>query len=67
VRFVSPLVGHAVGDQGTLVATRDGGVTWTVLPTGAKAGFGAVFFRDEQTAVSTGTNGSILATATGGR
>ncbi len=36
------------------------------MPTGAKAGLGAVFFLDEQTGWISGTNGSILATATGG-
>ena len=46
--------------------TRDGGATWSLVPTGAKAGLGAVFFLDEQTGWISGTNGSILATATGG-
>ena len=67
VRFVSARVGHAVGNEGTLILTRDGGATWSVVPTGAKAGLGAVFFLEEQTGWIGGSNGSILATATGGQ
>ncbi|MEO6362598.1 MAG: YCF48-related protein [Caldimonas sp.] len=66
VRFVGN-VGHAVGDRGTDLVSRDGGATWTLQPTGSQAWLRTTFFVDEQTGWTAGGNGSILATATGGR
>jgi len=66
VRFISSRLGHAVGEGGVQLATRDGGLTWTVVPTRMQTSLQAVFFVDEQTGWMAGRNGSILATATGG-
>lgn len=66
VRFAGQ-VGHAVGEGGTDLVSRDGGATWALLPTGAQTWLRTTFFVDEQTGWAAGGNGSILATATGGR
>jgi photosystem II stability/assembly factor-like uncharacterized protein len=67
VRFVSATTGYAVGELGTVLATRDGGLSWTVLGTGVRANLQAVYFVDEQTGWIVGDNGNILATVSGGR
>jgi photosystem II stability/assembly factor-like uncharacterized protein len=40
--------GWAVGGAGTILATTDGGVTWTPQDTGTDADFGSVFFLDTE-------------------
>ena len=67
VRFVSATVGHAVGDQGTVLVTRDGGVTWNRQESGIAQHLRAVFFVDEMSGWASGLAGTIVATATGGR
>lgn len=67
VRFLNAGVGHAVGDGGAQLVTRDGGLTWSVDATPTQMSLRAAFFIDEQTGWIAGNEGSILATATGGR
>jgi photosystem II stability/assembly factor-like uncharacterized protein len=67
VRFVSATVGHAVGDQGLVLVTRDGGLTWSREESGTTLALRAVFFLDEMSGWAAGYGGAILATATGGR
>ena len=51
--------------DGAILKTTDGGQTWQVLPVPSTSMQG-IGFVDEQTGWIAGTNGSILATATGG-
>ena len=44
VHFVDSLTGWAVGDNGTIVATIDGGETWTTQTSGTTERLRAVFF-----------------------
>ena len=67
VRFLNAGVGHAVGDGGAQLTSRDGGLTWSVNATHTQMSLRAAFFIDEQTGWIAGNEGSILATATGGR
>ena len=67
VRFLDATLGHAVGQDGVQLASRDGGLSWSARLTGTQMNLQAVFFLDEQTGWIAGSEGSILATATGGR
>ena len=46
VAFADPLHGWAVGFAGTIVATADGGVTWTVQRSGTTERLHAATFSD---------------------
>jgi photosystem II stability/assembly factor-like uncharacterized protein len=48
VDFVDSTHGWAVGDHGTIVATTDGGVTWTAEDSGTTQGLWSVSFVDPQ-------------------
>ncbi len=67
VRFLNASLGHAVGYGGVVLVSRDGGLTWAATPTPTLTNLQTVFFLDEQTGWIAGSEGSILATATGGR
>lgn len=77
VSFVDPLYGHAVGNKGTLLATEDGGQTWSPqficrLPCPAPfqvdvvGGFNDVSFFDRNHGHVVGNRGRILVTTDGG-
>ena len=67
VRFLDARIGHAVGEGGAQLVSRDGGLSWSANLTRTQMNLQAVFFVDEQTGWIAGSEGSILATATGGR
>ena len=67
LRFVTATTGWAVGEWGSVLVTRDGGLNWSTQTSGTHSSLYGVFFVDEQTGWTVGENGSILATATGGR
>ena len=66
--FLDAARGWAVGDDATLVATADGGTTWTVQapPAGVAAHLRGVCFADQNHGWAVGDGGTILATANGG-
>jgi photosystem II stability/assembly factor-like uncharacterized protein len=59
-------VGGYFSASSVAIHTLDGGVTWTVVPTGSKAGLAGVDFVDPQTGWAVGWRGTILRTADGG-
>ncbi|RMH31265.1 MAG: hypothetical protein D6690_16970 [Nitrospirae bacterium] len=66
VTFVSPRQGWAVGDEGTILATTDGGATWQAQRSGTKAWLSSVAFVSPCQGWAAGENGTILTTADGG-
>lgn len=55
VSFSDPLHGHAVGDEGRIVATSDGGRTWTLQRSGTVETLNGVSFVDARRGVAVGT------------
>ena len=68
VHFVSATTGWAVGDRGTVLATRDGGSTWTAQPSGISDELHDVHFAgDGLRGWATGTQRRVIATNDGGK
>ena len=77
VKFRTELHGHAVGVDGTMIETTDGGLTWQPIDTGTKAKLWAVHFTSETTGLIGGgdtpwqnndrSSGEIRRTEDGGR
>ena len=59
-------MGWAVGWEGTILATSDGGATWEKQTSGTPEPLFAVHFVDAQTGWAVGWEGTILATSDGG-
>lgn len=69
VRFLDALRGWAVGYDGAVLATTDGGRSWALLrfdPEWAKPWFDLHFF-DAANGLLAGANGTLLSTSDGGR
>lgn len=69
LRFLDATHGWAVGYDGTLLATADGGRTWTLRqfdPDWARPYFDLLFF-DADNGLLAGANGTLMATTDGGR
>jgi photosystem II stability/assembly factor-like uncharacterized protein len=66
VSFVDANTGTAVGNYGTILRTRDGGVTWTPQTSGTTNPLYGVSFMDANTGTVVGGTGTILRTTTGG-
>lgn len=66
VFFVDEGFGWAVGDRGTILHSRDGGITWTVQPSGTQERLEAVFFVDRSQGWTVGVR-TILHTTDGGQ
>lgn len=76
VFFIDNRRGWAVGDRGTIWHTEDGGVHWSLQPSGVAAPLHAVWFVDAQTGWAAGgyarpnsgdSTGVVLHTTDGGR
>ena len=69
VEFTNGLNGWAVGSDGLILQTTDGGKTWmrTVIETERPVYYWNVYFRDENVGFITGTRGTILKTTDGGQ
>lgn len=69
VRFVDDQRGWAVGYDGTILATEDGGKTWALLQFDAEWGraYYDVHFSDAQNGFVLGGNGRLWRTSDGGR
>ena len=67
VFFVDELVGWAVGDDGTILDTRDGGANWEAQKRSSAASLNSVQFNsDGKRGWVVGESGTILATRDGG-
>ena len=66
VAFVDATHGWAVGDAGTILATSDGGGTWTAQYAGTTADLYGVCFHDASDGWAVGTGGTILTTSDSG-
>lgn len=75
VQFVDEIEGWAVGDDGVILHSMDGGQTWERQPSGCRASLGGVHFLDNFTGFAvgreslpfgTGSTGIILFTQDGG-
>ena len=67
VYFVDELRGWAVGTEGTLVKTSDGGATWTPQDSGTSNHVAGLDFVDEVSGWAVGANETILGTSDGGQ
>ncbi|HEX5001746.1 MAG TPA: YCF48-related protein [Bacteroidia bacterium] len=66
VCFTDPLVGYAVGQNGTIIKTIDGGINWIAQSSGLNAELFDVCFVSTDTGYIVGRNGTILKTTDGG-
>lgn len=67
VFFVSATVGYVCGDDGVILKSADGGITWTPSNTGiANLKLNSISFKDAQNGVTVGNSGSVYVTANGG-
>ncbi len=66
VKFVSALQGWAVGANGEILVTSDGGQVWSEQTSNSAAYLYSIFFIDENMGWVVGSNGTILHTTNGG-
>ena len=66
VYFSDAQRGWAVGGNGTIVVTTDGGATWSAQTSGTSDGLNSVYFSDAQRGWAVGSTGTIVATTDGG-
>jgi photosystem II stability/assembly factor-like uncharacterized protein len=66
VFFPEDMIGFAVGKNGTILKTINGGESWTGLPSGTVNYLSKTYFIDADTGYIVGTNGTILKTTNGG-
>ena len=66
VRFVNPRTGWAVGANGSILRSIDGGATWRVQQSGTDETLYDVFAVDQNHAWAVGRNGIVLKTENGG-
>jgi hypothetical protein len=59
-------IGFAVGSSGTILATTDGGITWSNQTSPVSDGLNEVSFPDSVNGYAVGDNGVIIKTTTGG-
>lgn len=66
--FATNLIGYAMGTQGTLLKTVDGGISWNVHGTGVSSMIQALYFFDENHGFAAGgfSGGYIFETTDGG-
>jgi photosystem II stability/assembly factor-like uncharacterized protein len=66
VFFMGPLTGWAVGENGSILHTSDGGGTWSLQASGTKNVLLGVAFTSALTGWAVGFGGTILHTTDGG-
>lgn len=66
VDFINDYKGIAVGKEGTILKTIDGGTTWQKITTSFTNNLRGICFYDENHAVAVGTGGQIIVTENGG-
>jgi photosystem II stability/assembly factor-like uncharacterized protein len=65
VYFISPAKGYAVGDQGTIINTMNGGKDWEAQVSGTNFKLTSLCFTDSLTGYAVGEKGTLLSTADG--
>jgi photosystem II stability/assembly factor-like uncharacterized protein len=60
VKFVNELEGWAVGAEGTIIHTRDGGEHWTTERSGTPHPLERVFFSDRNHGWAVGFGGTVV-------
>ena len=65
--FVNANIGTAVGRDGTILRTIDGGVTWIIQLSGTKSALTDVSFANANVGTVTSDNGAVFETTDGGR
>jgi photosystem II stability/assembly factor-like uncharacterized protein len=66
VQFTDTQTGWAVGGNGTIIKTTNGGSEWIAQNSGTSTWLNAVFFLNSQTGWVAGDDGTILKTTDGG-
>ncbi len=66
VAFVNERLGIAVGDQGVILRTLDGGARWRRVTSSTDAALSSVAFADAKRAVVVGDGGTLLRSTNGG-
>lgn len=66
VYFPNSITGYAVGSDGNIIKSMDGGNSWTVLSSGTTKNLYSVYFPDNITGYAVGDSGTILKTINGG-
>jgi photosystem II stability/assembly factor-like uncharacterized protein len=66
IDFVNAMKGIAVGDNGTVIITNDGGLSWTLINSHVSNNLKSISFIDEDHAVAVGDGGQIIVTEDGG-
>jgi photosystem II stability/assembly factor-like uncharacterized protein len=66
VYFTDANTGYAVGDNGTILKTTDGGTNWGTQNSGTSAWLTLVYFPKEDTGYVVGAGGTVLKTTDGG-
>ena len=66
VYFTDADTGYAVGDNGTILKTSNGGTNWTAETSGTTNDLTSVYFSDADTGYAVGSSGTILKTNNGG-
>ncbi|MGH8536010.1 MAG: YCF48-related protein [Gammaproteobacteria bacterium] len=66
VAFANERLGIAVGGNGVILKTEDGGVHWRAATSGIAAGLSSVTFADKKRAVAVGEGGTVLVSTDGG-
>jgi len=67
VQFLDQAVGWAVGGNGTILATIDGGQNWQAQKAPTDQNLFSVYFLDQTNGWAVGWSGTILATTDGGK
>jgi photosystem II stability/assembly factor-like uncharacterized protein len=67
VIFINSSKGWAVGDNGTILSTQDGGKTWSPQSSNTSQNLTSVAFATPQSGWAVGNNGAILHTEDGGK
>lgn len=66
IYFTNNQTGWAVGDNGIILTTTDGGLTWNPQSSGTLNHLKSVYFLNDSTGWGVGDSGTILKTTTGG-
>jgi photosystem II stability/assembly factor-like uncharacterized protein len=67
IDFPTSTIGYAVGTEGFIVKTTDGGATWDSLSSGVDTILWSISFCDSLTGLAVGDAGTIIATTDGGQ
>lgn len=67
IRFTPNNLGLAVGSQGTIVRTTDGGQNWLPVPSGTAQNLNEVCFSDDISAFVVGDSGTLIKSVDGGQ